>query len=865
MWINSHNRQKYNRRMCIHPAPFTYDIMMTELFQTLENFDIANMIIGGDFNARTGQLTASPWHLNPDLSQHRHSRDDHVCKRGKLLINGIRNGGLSLLNGHCKSDNHGEYTQTERGMSVIDYIMSGPLATTSVLDFEVGEISRSDHQPCTVSMYIEGANQTQQNFKVSTTTTEKIKWNPEYAAIFQSALETIPVQQSNSIEQQYEHNKSSILAAAKEAHMVESHRQKINISNSQPWFDRECRTANWNVNVALRTCKKQGFTEENTRIYLQYKSDAKTIHSLKKEKYYSDLQEQISNTQNSSCFWKTVKQLNHKRQEACPITKQEWESFYENVMPQQRPPQHKYYGTFWEIYDTEPTLAELTNAIKSLKTGKSPGCDGITNELLKSFPENWKHEILRFIQQIFRSESVPSSLTDITVTMLHKKGPRQDPRNYRGISLINTILKLYTTILLKRIQDWADTYNILPESQAGFCKHRGCIDHIFTLNSLRQISLMKRRNRKLHLLFVDFARAFDSIDHEKLWAKLYKLGLSAKIIRVLSDIYGKASMNIRTVSGNTRKFPVSAGVLQGELTSPLLFALYISDIDDVFKALEYEGVRGISVNSSTSIHILCYADDMVIMAENAIHLQRKLDALHIYCKDHGLTVNVDKTKILVVNNSHPRNNYNVTFSYEGNTLQVVREFTYLGVTFCECGRFHKHFDSLATKVASAAASITSVILRSRTSSWDAVTKLYNAMLLSIPYYGCEIFGPESEDEMERIQQNFLKRLMHLPRYTPGYMLRTETGTNHTAAAVLKRSMRLFDKLSNMDTHRYPHICLMELLKLHKKTPNIKSNWVSTLLDKLANNGLVVYDLPLRVYSQNMEMGLEGIEKHVAAE
>ena len=260
----------------------------------------------------------------------------------------------------------------------------------------------------------------------------------------------------------------------------------------------------------------------------------------KKELYYAKIQAKMSDVKSPKDICNTVKSVNKKERETCHVSKVEWEGFYENAVPQNRPPQNSYYGTYCDIYDTDITPVELATAIKSLKTGKSSGNDGVTNELLKNLPPNWMQAMLGFLQGIFKNESVPTSLTDITITMLHKKGSKEDLNNYRGISLINTILKLYTAIKLQRLQKWAETNKVLPESQAGFRKGRGCRDHIFTLNSLRQISFIKRRKRKLHLLFVDFARAFDSIKHSKLWAKLYKLGVSSKLIRILSDIYGKA-------------------------------------------------------------------------------------------------------------------------------------------------------------------------------------------------------------------------------------------------------------------------------------------------------------------------------------
>ena len=250
--------------------------MLTEFFQTVENLDIDNAVIGGDFNARTGNITSSPWHLNPDLSQHRISRDNHVCTRGKLFIDGLIHSNLSLLNGHCPSDINGEFTQTEKSQTVIDYVMTGTDVTSSVVDFEVKEISKSDHQPCSVSIHVQGATTCVENIK-KTERIERVKWIPQNAAVFKAKLESIAVPNTTSATDLYEILKCSILSAARDANMTYSFKPPRNVSTSQPWIDRECRIQNANVNKSLRHCKKYGFTEDNTKLYLQNKANARLL------------------------------------------------------------------------------------------------------------------------------------------------------------------------------------------------------------------------------------------------------------------------------------------------------------------------------------------------------------------------------------------------------------------------------------------------------------------------------------------------------------------------------------------------------------------------------------------------------------
>ena len=121
---------------------------------------------------------------------------------------------------------------------------------------------------------------------------------------------------------------------------------------------------------------------------------------------------------------------------------------------------------------------------------------------------------------------------------------------------------------------------------------RGCMDNVFTLSSIIQIKL-KEKNGKLFALFVDFKAAFPSIYHDILWNKLGEIGISTKIVRILRDIYGKATVAIKNNMGCTNYVKVTNGLLQGEPTSPILFALFIADLETFMRN---NGVEGVSIN-----------------------------------------------------------------------------------------------------------------------------------------------------------------------------------------------------------------------------------------------------------------------------
>jgi len=292
-------------------------------------------------------------------------------------------------------------------------------------------------------------------------------------------------------------------------------------------------------------------------------------------------------------------------------------------------------------------------------------------------------------------------------------------------------------------------------------------------------------------------------------------------------------MNVRASDGHTKKYEVAEGVLQGELTSPLLFSLYISDIEDTYKLAEVSGIRGINLNHRFSFHALAYADDMIILADSPTQLQRKLEVLHTYCEKLGLTVNVQKTKILVFHHQHKAILSNTKFIYGQQVVEVVKTFTYLGVTFCTCGKFHEHASAVKVKCAAATKALISIISRSRTHCWKAMMRLKDSMLLSIPLYASEIWGINEAQKIEQVQDSFIRKLLHLPANSPGYLMRMETGNLRTTYHILRRSLCWWTKVQQQNETRLTNICFKELLQLDsKQSMPSRLNWVSRVKQEI---------------------------------
>lgn len=210
--------------------------------------------------------------------------------------------------------------------------------------------------------------------------------------------------------------------------------------------------------------------------------------------------------------------------------------------------------------DTPISYDEIKMTIKNCKNNKSPGPDLVSYEFLKNLPDYAIICLKNIFNKFLLEEKISEDSAKIFLKMIHKKGDKNDPGNYRPIALANCILKIYGLILNNRLNEFVEEKNILPEFQSGFRKKRSTVDNIFTLSSIIQIRL-KEKKSKMFALFVDFKEAFPSINHQILWQKLSKLGVSTKFINILKDIYNKAAVAVKNSMGATDYIKLSKGLL----------------------------------------------------------------------------------------------------------------------------------------------------------------------------------------------------------------------------------------------------------------------------------------------------------------
>ena len=156
---------------------------------------------------------------------------------------------------------------------------------------------------------------------------------------------------------------------------------------------------------------------------------------------------------------------------------------------------------------------------------------------------------------------------------IYKKGDKKMPNNYRGITLQPLIGKIFTAISRDRVETWAEDNNRLNQGQFGFRSQKCTTDALFIITTI--IEANKRKKKPIYACFVDFQKAFDTVDHSLLWTKLANMGLSDKMLCLLQSLYSRATSRVKVNSFLSDPFTCGKGVRQGCCISPLLYIYFV--------------------------------------------------------------------------------------------------------------------------------------------------------------------------------------------------------------------------------------------------------------------------------------------------
>jgi len=831
-----------------------------------------------------------------NITTDRYNLDGTTNNNGHKLIDLCKDLNLNIVNGRFGSDHGvGNFTcQTSAGKSVVDYAITSPLLLSKIVDFyiDVYDACLSDvHSAVCLTInfdtnYTNVNNEAQAASTVdsdienndSETATNynyvplKSIWNSslanEYTKSFcknnidrldrevnridynntsQTEIDTVVNQLSDIFVET-----AKVVGICKETHKHSKQlhtKYKPNIS--KPWFDKKCEQMRSNYFKIKNKLQKSTSIEDKVELSIKGKEYKKLINKTFKE-YNKKLHKNLRNIKNTKPreYWNILNKGSNYKDNTADVSLRTFENHFRKISQKRTPDipaanefdprviDHSLNEEINKVFTRE----EIKTSIQKSKNNKACGIDNVITEYLKQCPDTLLNIIVKIFNLVLLSGIIPEAWCLGMIKPLYKnKGSAEDPDNYRGITLLSCIGKLFTSCINVRLSEYVELAGILGEEQAGFRRGYSTLDHAFVLHSLVELYLF--RKKRIYCAFVDYKKAFDLVDRSSLWSKLIASGINGNIIKVIYNLYDNAKSCIKLGNTISNFFPCNIGVRQGENLSPLLFAIFLNDFEyyvsrgykglDVFAAEVRNNLSDDDVEVFLRLYVLLYADDTIVMAESAEELQLALTSVYQYCRSWYLTVNTTKTKIVIFSRGKVRKY--PQFYFGDMVIKVVDDYVYLGITFNYNGLFHK---AINKQVGQARRAMFAMLTKARKMCLpvDIQCELFDVLVIPILLYGSEIWGHSKLDQVEIFHRKFLRTLLRVHRSTANSMTYGELGRFSLENEINKRLIKFWTRLIQGKQSKLSNLTY-RLLKSLYDDEIYKSRWIKKIRSILDNCGL----------------------------
>ena len=464
----------------------------------------------------------------------------------------------------------------------------------------------------------------------------------------------------------------------------------VNPAKYPAWFDNETVNALKDKNRAYRKWKRT--VSENLRIEYQVKrAYFKHLKVTKYNAYISKIEAGLNH--DSRALWKYV-----GRKTKSPRVPMEVdyngikghdpnscsELFSEFFRTKFRPPRDvsdplpktKSFTSNC-LSDLHVEQTEVEKCLKELKNGKSPGPDGLPVSVFKNCRQSLSGPLTDIFNSALQTGVFPVKWKLANVIPVLKKGSRFQVTNYRPISLLCIMSKVFESVLHRRM--YAHVSQYIAAEQHGFVKGRSTVTNLSKYTHF----ISKNINNKVQVdsVYTDFSSAFDSVDHSLLLHKLKSYGIVGKLHKLLSSYLSNRTQIVTINSGASRSEFVTSGVPQGSILGPLMFVIFVNDLPSCF-------------NHSSS---LMFADDLkifrpIIEYSDCERLQHDIEHLSRWCTEWRLNLNIAKCNVISFTNK--KNSFIYNYSLNGSLLDRVKYIRDLGVVLSQDMSFNKHIQKI---------------------------------------------------------------------------------------------------------------------------------------------------------------------------
>lgn len=414
------------------------------------------------------------------------------------------------------------------------------------------------------------------------------------------------------------------------------------------------------------------------------------------------------------------------------------------------------------LSEVEPTNhREISNIIDNLKTNTAKGLDNISAKLIKKMKSHLTDFLVEKVNECLNIGIFPDSLKIARVKPIFKSDDPKIISNYRPISVLPAFSKIFETVIKDRLENYLTENNIIHTNQYGFKKNSST--SAACINLLKHIyeNLNSKVRRKTGALFIDIAKAFDSISHEILIEKLKKIGIKGAFLKLLANYINNRSQVV-VINGKVSKCRlITAGIAQGSLLGPVLFLIYINDIFDL----------------QLHAKIQLFADDAILIFGALTYeilkqyMANDLDQLNLWLNKNKLSLNLKKTEYLIfyLRNTDTKEIFN-QLPFNSEIIKRVDKAEYLGLILNTSLSFADHVNKVKKKINP----IIGIIGKIRNFLYqDDLKRIYFSYVHSQINYCLPIYATASAiymNELYTLQKKCIKFVFKLNRLHPSSLV-----------------------------------------------------------------------------------------------
>ena len=305
--------------------------------------------------------------------------------------------------------------------------------------------------------------------------------------------------------------------------------------------------------------------------------------------------------------------------------------------------------------------------LRNINPNKAQGPDGIHGRILKKCAATLAYPLSKLFKLSYFSGAIPDDWKLANVVPIHKKGSKNNIENYRPISLTSIVMKQFEKIVRQKLMEKCES--LINPNQHGFLPKKSCTTQLVTFTDSLALSL--NSNYRVDTIYFDFMKAFDSVNHDLLLQKLKQsFKVDGILLRFIVNYLKGRKQSVVISDATSNSIDVNSGVPQGSIVGPLLFVLFINDID---------------VGLSDDTNITLYADDTKIWRiiktyDDHVKLQQDINLLQDWATRNKMKFHPDKCHVLPVSRSKfPLPEQRFTYTLNGETLLYYESEKDLGV------------------------------------------------------------------------------------------------------------------------------------------------------------------------------------------